>query len=403
MGASESSPGGAAAAQPRRNVSVIDRRLQERLARGADLNVKVVVRGQRGSGKSALLARLRGLKAGDSQGPTREIAVSHVHWRNTVDEAVVKVEAWDVVDEALELDPQEAAADPDAPLGLPPTEAMRLSRHGSHTFELLDARVVDVYREADAVWVLYDPRSRASFEHASRLARESPPGLPLVLLRSKSDLWADSPARALPASQAAGEALAAELRGPGPVPVRAVHHLACSSLTCEGLGVLYTYLQVPVLSARRRQLAELQRRNDEQLVAAVAAVEALLRGEARPPGSFVAAVAVQAAQAAQAAQAVQAQQAEPRAQAPQNVGDAQRTASAMGAGLEAATLGLKAARRNPTQLPSELPQPLPAVKADEMAALDAFFADEDEDEDEEAKTKRKLRGKVASSLIEPVR
>lgn len=395
MGASESSPGGAAAAQPRRNVSVIDRRLQERLARGADLNVKVVVRGQRGSGKSALLARLRGLKAGDSQGPTREIAVSHVHWRNTVDEAVVKVEAWDVVDEALELDPQEAAADPDAPLGLPPTEEMRRSRLGSHTFELLDARVVDVYREADAVWVLYDPRSRASFEHASRLARESPPGLPLVLLRSKSDLWADSPARALPASQAAGEALAAELRGLGPVPVRAVHHLACSSLTSEGLGVLYTYLQVPVLSARRRQLAELQRRNDEQLVAAVAAVEALLRGEARPPGSFVAAVAVQAAQA------VQAQQAEPRAQAPRDVGDAQRPASAVGAGLEAATLGLKAARRGAAQLPSELPPPLPAVRADEMAALDAFFADEDEDE--EAKTKRKLRGKVASSLIEPVR
>jgi GTPase SAR1 family protein len=398
MGASESSPGGAAAAQPRRNVSVIDRRLQERLARGVDLNVKVVVRGQRGSGKSALLARLRGLKAGDSQGPTREIAVSHVHWRNTVDEAVVKVEAWDVVDEALELDPQEAAADPDAPLGLPPTEAMRLSRHGSHTFELLDARVVDVYREADAVWVLYDPRSRASFEHASRLARESPPGLPLVLLRSKSDLWADSPARALPAPQAAGEALAAELCGPGPVPVRAVHHLACSSLTSEGLGVLYTYLQVPVLSARRRQLAELQRRNDEQLVAAVAAVEALLRGEARPPGSFVAAVAVQAAQAAQA---VQAQQAEPRAQAPRDVGDAQRTASAMGVGLEAATVGLKAARRGAAQLPFEQALPLPAVKSDEMAALDAFFADEDEDE--EAKTKRKLRGKVASSLLEPVR
>jgi GTPase SAR1 family protein len=396
MGGSESVP---RAAAPRRNVSVMDRRLQARLARGADLNVKVVVRGQRGSGKSALLARLRGLKAADSQGPTREIAVSHLNWRNTVDEQVVKVEAWDVVDEALELDPQEAEADPDAPLGLPPTEAMRLSRRGSHTFELLDARVVDVYREADAVWVLYDPRSCESFEHASRLARESPPALPLVLLRSKSDLWADGQVRALPVPPAAGEALVAELRGLGPVPARAVHHLACSAISSEGLGVLYTYLQVPVLSARRRQLAEQQRRNDDQLVAAVAAVEALLRGEARPPGSFAAAVAVQAAQIAQVAQVRQAAE----AQVPRDVVDAQRAASATGSGLEAANLGLKAGCRGVAQLSSELPLPLPAAKADEMAALDAFFADEDEDEDEEARTKRKLRGKVASSLIEPVR
>ena len=70
--------------------------------KGADFNLKLVIRGERGSGKSALLRRLQGQGFSKQYVPTGEIQSGTISWSYKHDEAAcVKVEVWDVVDKGF--------------------------------------------------------------------------------------------------------------------------------------------------------------------------------------------------------------------------------------------------------------------------------------------------------------
>ena len=85
-----------------RKISSLDKKLQDRLSNSyVDLNIRIIVRGSRRVGKTCLILRLTGQKTNVDYIPTKEIAVSHVHWRNTLDQQICSVEAWDIVDEAI--------------------------------------------------------------------------------------------------------------------------------------------------------------------------------------------------------------------------------------------------------------------------------------------------------------
>uniref|UniRef100_A0A094ZL35 Rab-like protein 6 n=1 Tax=Schistosoma haematobium TaxID=6185 RepID=A0A094ZL35_SCHHA len=72
--------------------------LQEKFSHGVDYNMKIVIRGDRNVGKSALLSRLKGEQFKEEYIPSNEIQLANIHWNHQNSQSVIKVEVWDVVD-----------------------------------------------------------------------------------------------------------------------------------------------------------------------------------------------------------------------------------------------------------------------------------------------------------------
>jgi hypothetical protein len=120
--------------------------------------VKIVIRGDRRAGKSALLAALQGLPFASAYTPTDdEIKVANVAWSYKTADDLVRVEVWDVVD--------------------------RSSRRNQHPDQpCADAAFLDVYKGAHGAILVYDMANRMSFHYAQHELARVPADLPVLLL-----------------------------------------------------------------------------------------------------------------------------------------------------------------------------------------------------------------------------
>ncbi len=233
--------------------------------------MKLVLRGLRRSGKSALVSRLRGLPFSADYVPTREITTSKFVWTYKATEEQVTCEVWDVVDRALdeEEDVQDEdrarEVDDDEPAGAvkrsPATFRVQPPPSSSGGMQLqLDAEHIDVHSCANAVVILYDVSSRPSFEYAKNLLRgdDSLRKIPVLLLgnfvdRVFAEQGADAPApaaRAVPLAEV--ESLVDSLCGEG----RRVQGFECSLLDCYGLRSLHSFFNIPFLELKAARLNE---------------------------------------------------------------------------------------------------------------------------------------------------
>jgi GTPase SAR1 family protein len=177
-----------------RQIQQMDWEMKRKLARGVDFNMRVVIRGDRSTGKSCLFNRLQGKPFIEEYNQTPAIQISSIHWNYKVTDDIIKVEVWDVVDVAKKKKPDKGSLktnnDEEAPPKAPELEIKPPSGkvgEGSHTFGELDARTIDVYKGTHAVVFLFDPSKKWTWEYIEKEAPNVPENIPICLLANFKD------------------------------------------------------------------------------------------------------------------------------------------------------------------------------------------------------------------------
>lgn len=154
------------------SVTSMSSNLQRKFAKGCNYNMKLVIRGDRNTGKSALLARLQGQPFMEEYQATEEIQVASINWSYKNTEDIVKVEVWDVVDVAKKRVKIEGLKTSDTEPGLTPG---------------LDAEFLDVYQGTHGVIMLMDITKAWTFDYIKREADKVPAHIPILLLANFTD------------------------------------------------------------------------------------------------------------------------------------------------------------------------------------------------------------------------
>uniref|UniRef100_A0A1A7XLC6 RAB, member RAS oncogene family-like 6 n=1 Tax=Iconisemion striatum TaxID=60296 RepID=A0A1A7XLC6_9TELE len=148
--------------------------LQRRFAKGVQYNMKIVIRGDRNTGKSTLWHRLQGKKFVEEYIPTQEIQVTSIHWNYKTTDDVVKVEVWDVVDKGK---------------GKRRGENLKLENEPQESDEVaLDAEFLDVYKNCNGVIMMFDITKQWTFNYILRELPKVPTHVPVCVLGNHRDM-----------------------------------------------------------------------------------------------------------------------------------------------------------------------------------------------------------------------
>lgn len=198
--------------------------LRKKLSRGAHYNLRLLVRGDLQTGKTQLWRRLQGLPFAPNLPASTELGVAHVDWSDGASADVVKVEAWDVSDgdlsRAQKGQPTLAfeqhgggggvcggGGSPRSPKGGAGGAAAGAASSSD------SVSPANIWRDAHAAVVLFDPRKPWTWAYVKRLFSEAPVEVPVLVLCGYADLL-------LPADHAPGSSApsATSASGDGSTP-----------------------------------------------------------------------------------------------------------------------------------------------------------------------------------------
>ncbi|XP_053551797.1 rab-like protein 6 isoform X2 [Bombina bombina] len=208
--------------------------LQRRFAKGVQYNMKIVIRGDRNTGKTTLWHRLQGKKFVEEYIPTPEIQVTSIHWNYKTTDDIVKVEVWDVVDKGkskkeksslkMENEPQEGDSD-----------------------MALDAEFLDVYKNCNGVIMMFDITKQWTFNYILRELPKVPSHVPVCVLGNHRDMGEHRVI--LPDD--VRECIQNLNRRPGSSYIR---YAESSMKNSFGLKYLYKFFNIPFLQLQRETL-----------------------------------------------------------------------------------------------------------------------------------------------------
>ncbi|XP_078106049.1 rab-like protein 6 isoform X2 [Sander vitreus] len=161
--------------------------LQRRFAKGVQYNMKIVIRGDRNTGKSTLWHRLQGKKFVEEYLPTQEIQATSIHWNYKMapyqaTDDVVKVEVWDVVDKGQKYPLPEGK-------GKRRGENLKLENEPQESDEVaLDAEFLDVYKNCNGVIMMFDITKQWTFSYILRELPKVPTHVPVCVLGNHRDM-----------------------------------------------------------------------------------------------------------------------------------------------------------------------------------------------------------------------
>jgi hypothetical protein len=143
----------------------MDSSVRKKLRGGVQFNMKVLIRGSPGTGKTSLWRRLQGQTLPRDYASTQEIQTANINWAFKNVEEAVKVEVWDCVDRSTH------SSDPGAPV----------TPH-------LDTSTVNVHQNAQAVMFMVNPFDHASLDYVAQQLGNCPKNLAVLVLLNFKDL-----------------------------------------------------------------------------------------------------------------------------------------------------------------------------------------------------------------------
>ncbi|KAM6965350.1 rab-like protein 6 [Aplochiton taeniatus] len=217
--------------------------LQRRFAKGVQYNMKIVIRGDRNTGKSTLWHRLQGKKFVDDYIPTQEIQATSIHWNYKTTDDVVKVEVWDVVDKGQKYPLPEGVGK-----GKKRGENLKTENDPQESDEVaLDAEFLDVYKNCNGVIMIFDITKQWTFNYILRELPKVPTHVPVCVLGNHRDM---------------GEhrvILPDEIREfitglNRPIGSSYIHYAESSMKNGFGLKYLHRFFNIPFLQLQRETL-----------------------------------------------------------------------------------------------------------------------------------------------------
>ncbi|VDN96577.1 unnamed protein product [Rodentolepis nana] len=154
--------------------------LQERLSR-VKYNLKLVIRGERKTGKSCLLSRLTGEAFSPTYTPTDEIKVACILWNYQPTNTPVKVDVWDVVDKGRQREVKHGN------ISNGYISKLTKRNQSATTLASLDSSFIDVYKGTNCVILIFDLTKRATFEYVRRELPRVPFSVPVLVVGNFRD------------------------------------------------------------------------------------------------------------------------------------------------------------------------------------------------------------------------
>ena len=196
-----------------------------------DFESLIVIRGERRTGKSTLLTRMKGQNFNPNYTPTPGLEVYQFPWKlNSSHCNNVMISIWDVVEHSI---PQQSTTETN------PTNSAPLP----------DAQTIDTLKRANGLVIMIDPRSPSSISLAEQLICEAPEECQIVVF---SNFYGEENVK-------------------GIIPTKLRSHIGRFSFipgnlrTNLGLKQLAKWLQLPLLAAKRKMFADLFRAADNDL------------------------------------------------------------------------------------------------------------------------------------------
>ncbi|KAI6205207.1 Methyltransferase [Aphelenchoides besseyi] len=218
--------------------------LQKKFAHGVNFNMKVVIRGDRNTGKTCLWRRLQGQQFEEAYKPTDEIQVANITWNYRTSDHIVKVDIWDVVDESsrrrpksssLKLDNNQTATAPS-----PDPDLM-----------VCDATFVDVYKNCNGVLLIFDITKLWTWKYVCRELDRIPSTLPVLVMANKLDMESEREVREEEVNSFLSTYQRPTTNGRLKAPIR---YSTTSMKTAQGLKFLHNFLNIPFLFLQREYL-----------------------------------------------------------------------------------------------------------------------------------------------------
>jgi len=257
-----------------RQIKEMDAELKQKLQRGANYNMKVVIKGDKNTGKTCLWRRLQRMAFLEDYHGTDQIQIATIPWDYKVTSDKIKVEVWDVVDKAsrrkgsgglkigvegqdgLDVDPSDDDGER-ASRAEPPPKAPGANAQGSFAVDKLDAETVDVYKNCHAVLFLMDPRKKWTFDYIERELPNVPKNTFVLILVN----YRDAPQNQRVISEYEVQEFA---RNSG----NFIRCIECSMKNCYGMKGIRCFFNLPFLNLKRQYIIQQLKENEADLDAA---------------------------------------------------------------------------------------------------------------------------------------
>ncbi|KAL3663395.1 hypothetical protein V7S43_011800 [Phytophthora oleae] len=260
-----------------RTIQRMDKAIRRRVRGGITYNMKLLIRGAKGTGKTSLFHRLKGEPIPETHQSTPQLQSATINWsfRQNMEENV-KCEVWDVVDKGfLPVDDAEESSNVasggraengglqsggtlSAEVTAAAAAAAAAMQNGTHSVAIVDASTVDVYHEAHGVIFLLDVTKWDTLEYVKQQLDNVPVHIPTLVLGNFRDQGAQR--------KIFKEDIQELLYGSSDRPQHQqwrrpmeLLYFECSLLNCYGLKSLHQYLGIPFLQLKMATIRQQMR------------------------------------------------------------------------------------------------------------------------------------------------